>query len=816
MSNKANDLDASILQSGKRRSAYLADLQAPNQPIAPEVQDLIDHREKTMMTQAFFLQAAMARDQAQGQVAVQTPQPAQLPPPTPQVAAPTAPTKRYRHKRRVPPLQQMEAVECGAACLAMIMSYYKRKTTVAEMREFCGVGRDGLNALALVKSGRAFGLKVRAISLQENNFSNVKLPAIVHWEFNHFLIVERWTPDSVQLVDPASGRRSVTGEEFDRSFTGIVIMMEPGPDFSTETAQLQRVNLRTYVTRYLGLAPGAMGQILLASLLLQVFGLVVPIFTEIVVDQILPLKLRDGLTLVSIGLLLLIISQTVTTLLRATVLAYLQTRLDMEMMLNFFDHLLKLPLRFFQQRSSGDIISRLSSNLVIRDAIGNQLISTALDGVFVVVYFFILLAASPFIAFLVLLIGALQGVLLLWTARPVHELARRELIASGKAQGYFTEVLKGIVSLKAAGAEQRARSTWSNFFFEQMNVSARRNYISSLITTGMSSLSSLAPFLLLWVGTVQVLNNQLSIGTMLALNALAIAFLTPLSSLISSAQTLQYIQAHLERISDVMDATPEQDEATVKLPPRLYGSVRLEGVSFQYDPNSSPVLKNIYVNIAAGQKIALVGKSGSGKTTLGKLMLGLYLPTDGEIFYDNIPLSAMNYQAVRSQFGVVMQEANIFSGSVRQNIAFNDPSMSMERVIKAAQIASLHDDVMHMPMEYETFVSEGGSALSGGQRQRIALARAIATAPAILMLDEATSSLDVVTEAAVERNLRKFACTQIIIAHRLSTIRNANQILVLDQGKIIERGSHRELLNLGGFYSKLIQSQLESGEIKND
>jgi ATP-binding cassette subfamily B protein len=236
-------------------------------------------------------------------------------------------------------------------------------------------------------------------------------------------------------------------------------------------------------------------------------------------------------------------------------------------------------------------------------------------------------------------------------------------------------------------------------------------------------------------------------------------------------------------------------------------------VSFQYDANSPAILKDISVNIAPGQKIALVGKSGSGKSTLGKLFLGLYLPTSGEISYDSIPLRVMNFQEVRSQFGVVMQEASILSGSIRQNIAFNDPSMTMERVIKAAQLGALHDDVMQMPMEYETFVTEGGG-LSGGQRQRIALARAIATAPAVLLLDEATSSLDVVTEAAIDHNLSRFPCTQIIIAHRLSTVRHADQILVLDQGHIVERGTHEELLRRGGFYARLIQSQVESGELR--
>ncbi len=716
-----------------------------------------------------------------------------------------------RWRRRVPVLQQLSMVDCGAACLAMILSYYGRTTSVSEVLERCGVGRDGLSALSIVKAARMYGLRVRAIALQENDFRGVTLPAIVHWEFDHFIIVERWSSTHVEVVDPDLGRRRLTAEEFDESFTGIVLMLEPGEHFDRRTS-ISEMTLRTYLVRYLKQAPLVFVQIIAATLLLEFLGLGVPVFTEVVVDQVIPHQMNTILPILAAGIIVLVLSQLVITLLRASLLIYLQARIDTQVMLSSFEHLLALPLPFFLRHSSGDILSRLASNTVIFDLLSNQLISTLLDGSLVIVYLVILLSQSLAFGSLVLAIGLLQVVLLLCTSGPMRALASRELEAVGKSEGYETEALVGIATIKAAGAEHRVFQQWSNLFFNQLNSSMRRNYLSSVTQTIMTALNGLSPLILLWVGAMQVINHTMQVGTMLALIALSGAFLAPLASLVSTGQALQVVRSHFERIADVMKSEPEQGGEQMQQPPRLTGQIKLEGISFQYDPNAPKVLTNICVHIEAGQKVAIVGRTGSGKSTLGKLLLGLFLPVEGEIYYDGIPLRSLNYQAVRAQFGVVVQEASIFSGSIRQNICFNAPDISMERVIKAAQTAVLHDEIVQMPMGYETFVSEGGNALSGGQRQRLAIARALAHTPAILLLDEATSSLDVLTERRVEQHLKALACTQIIIAHRLSTIRNADLILVLDRGTLVESGSHEELLARNGYYAQLIQSQLASGE----
>lgn len=712
-----------------------------------------------------------------------------------------------RSRRRVPVILQMSTIECGAACLAMVLGYHGRRVGVAECRERIGIGRDGATARDISRAAQAYGLRVRSYSLEPAALREVSLPAIAHWEFNHFVVIEGWSAERVEIVDPALGRRSVNKKEFDKAFTGVVLVLERGVAF--EPGGNNRTGIAGY---HRGLLKDStnlriLAQILTASVVLQVFGLVAPALTKVLVDTILPRHMYGLMSIIAIGILLLVGGQAITSYLRSALLLYLQARLDSQIMLGFFEHVLSLPYQFFQQRTTGDLVMRLSSNVAIRETLTNQVVSVVLDGGFVLVYLIALFALQPAFATAALVIGMIQVAVMLATKRALHEATERDLASAAESQTYLVEALGGIATLKASGVEDRALEHWSSLFFRHLESSLRKNRLSSIVGNILVSLRIFAALFLLWLAALRVLDNTMSIGMMFAVNSLAAMFLTPLGSLVAVAQQLYLVRVHLDRIWDVLAAEPEQAQRSAGPPLRLKGGIEIRDVSFRYHPSGPLVLRNVSLSIEPGQKVALVGRTGSGKSTLARLLLGFYRPASGEVLYDGEPILNSDLRELRRQIGVVLQEPSLFSGSIRQNIAFRAPELPLGQVMAAAQIALIHDDLENLPMSYETVLSESGASMSGGQRQRIAIARALVHQPPVLILDEATSHLDVITESRLERNLARLGCTRIVIAHRLSTVRDADVIVVIDEGAIVEHGTHEELLGFGGHYADMVQNQ---------
>jgi len=710
-------------------------------------------------------------------------------------------------RRGVPHIQQTTSADCGAACLAMVLAYHGKQVRLDEVRDVAGAGTRGLDALTLLQVGRWYGLRGRGVKVPEiAQLAFLPPGSILHWGFRHFVVFERWRGEKgAEIVDPAAGRLLAGTETLRRAFTGVALTFEPGDDF--EPGRLERRGVGRYL-RQIFRQSGLLSRVVVLSVLVQLFALAVPVLTGLLVDRVVPREDQELLAVVGVGLVGVALFYFLAWLLRDYLLLALRTRLDTRMTLDFLDHLVDLPYAFFQQRSAGDLMMRLNSNSTIRELLTTGALSGILDGSLVLLYLAVLFVVSPAMGWLVLGLGMLRVGVFFATRRRQRELMSEALEAEARSRGYQVQMLVGMETLKAAGAEKRSVELWSNLFVDELNVVLDRGRLDAWVNAVLNALAVASPLAILVLGGSLVLEGSLSLGTMLAASALAGSFLVPLTNLVNTSFQLQRMGSYLERLNDVLEAPKEQDRTAVVPAGTLAGHITLEHVSFRYTPLAPMVIKDVSLEIPPGQFIAVVGLSGSGKSTLASLLVGLFLPTSGRVLYDGVDLARLDFRSLRRQIGYVPQAPYLFGSSIRSNIAIGEPSVPYDRVVEAARQAEVHDEIMALPMGYETLLADGGSTLSGGQRQRIALARALLRQPAILLLDEATSSLDALTEERIHRRLSSLRSTRIVIAHRLSTVREADRILVMDDGVLVEGGTHAELLARGGRYAELVATQL--------
>ena len=698
--------------------------------------------------------------------------------------------------------------DCGAACLAMVLGYFGR-----EMRLRRGTHGDGgrpgrrKKPTAIPATASLYELQGRGVKAELADLSLLPTGTILHWSLKHFVVLEKVVKDEVIIVDPACGRRAVPMEEANKHFTGVALLFEKGDNF--EPSKQKDHPLRRYLGRALRQS-NDWGRIVAASLLLTLFGTALPFINGRLIDRVVPRGDYELLLVLMAGFTFVIVFQFFTQMVRGHLLLHLRTRIDASMTLGFLEHLLRLPYSFFQSRQTADLLIRVNSISVIRDIMTSSLLSAMLDGTLVIAYLVLLLTISPKLAYVAIIVVLVQSLTYVATRKRLRELAAANIAKQTEASSYLTEVLAGIESLKVIGSENRASQRWSGLYVDLLNNGLERGGLQTWSDAMLGTIRTLSPFLLLIVGITEVMNGNLTLGTMMSANSFAAGFVQPVSNLVGTFTQLQMVAIQLARVEDVLGTHPEQfsdPPRQLKIAPRLSGRIELRNVSFRYAPTLPMVVKNVSLTIEPGQMIALVGPSGSGKSTLASLLLGLYEPTEGQVFYDGTNLNDLDLRSVRRQFGVVVQKSYVFGTSMRSNISLADPDLPLDKVKAAARLACIHEDIEAMPMGYDTPVVAGGGSISGGQRQRLSLARALVDDPVVLLLDEATSALDSQTEERVQHNLESLGCTRVLVAHRLSTVMSADVILVVKDGVVVESGTHNELVAKGGLYTDLVRAQ---------
>jgi HlyB family type I secretion system ABC transporter len=712
--------------------------------------------------------------------------------------------------RRYPLIEQQSSSDCGAACLAMVGLYWGERFSLNTLRNLAGIGRSGASLKNLATAAEQIGFHARPVRASLGRLSDQSQPWIAHWQGDHYVVIYEVKGDRVLVADPARGKLTLSRQQFLDSWSGYALLLDP-------TRQLKpNPNDKPSLGRFwgvLGTYQVTIWQIVLISLLIQVFGLITPLFTQVILDKVVTQKSVAMLNVVALGLLIFSTWRIALSSTRQYLLDYFSNRMDLTLVSGFITHTLSLPLKFFEARQVGDIITRVQENQKIQSFLMRQVVSTWLDALMAIVYLGLMLYYNWQLTILVLcLIPPI--ILLTVCATPFLRKISREVFTEASEQNsLLVEMLSGVATVKAAAAEREIRWRWEDRLTRMLNVQFKGQKLSNGLGALSGLINTLGSTALLWYGASLVIQGQLTIGQFVAFNMMIGNVLSPILSLVGLWDEFQEVLIAVERLNDVFETEPEErpGDPMLVMPP-IHGEVRFEDVTFNYDQaEDRNTLQNLNLTVTAGQTVAIVGRSGSGKSTLVKLLQGLYYPSKGRILIDGHDTKHVSPASLRSQLGVVPQECFLFSGTILDNIQIYRPNYDLEDVVEIAKLSEAHTFIQDLPLGYNTKVGERGSNLSGGQRQRIAIARALLGDPAILILDEATSSLDTESERRFQTNLTRISRgrTTFIIAHRLSTVRHADQILVIDRGVLVEQGNHDALIKLKGLYYHLAQQQLE-------
>lgn len=708
---------------------------------------------------------------------------------------------------KVPVVMQMEDLECGAASLTMILAYYRKWLPLEQVRADCGVSRDGSNARNVLKAARSYGLIAKGYRYEPEDLKkNGKFPCIIHWNFNHFLVLNGFRNDKAYLNDPAKGSYSVSMEEFDRSFTGICMMFEPDEDF--EPGGKPKSMLSFARKRLVG-AGIAVAFLVLTSVISSLLGVIQPVFSRIFMDRLLTGQNPDWLYPFIFALALFSAVQIIIAWIQAVWSLRIDGKLAVTGSAVFMWKVLRMPMEFFSQRMAGDILQRQGSNAAIAGTLVNTFAPLALSAIMMVFYLVLMIRYSP----LLTLVGLGSIVVNMLVARFISakrvNITRVQMRDSGKLSSATVAGIGMIETIKASGAENGYFEKWSGY---QASVNTQKvrfqrlNQYMGMIPGIVTEITNTA---ILALGIWLTMCGQFTAGMIMAFQGFMTSFSAPAQSLIAAGQTLQEMRTEMERVEDVMEypmdeEAPESD--TQDTYDKLSGRLEMKHVTFGYSRLGEPLIEDFSMSLEPGSRVAFVGASGCGKSTISKLISGLYKPWSGEILFDGKPISAIDRSVFTGSLAVVDQDIILFEDTIANNIRLWDKSIEDFEVILAARDAKLHEDIMQREGGYQYKITEGGRDFSGGQRQRMEIARVLAQDPTIIILDEATSALDAKTEFEVVDSIHARGITCIVIAHRLSTVRDCDEIIVLDNGKVAERGTHEELYARGGAYTSLISN----------